>query len=96
MLPRETSGHSAEFVGVLCVGDSLPAFAVALSVAGPLLHPAGMESGGDFVFRGHDHPILAILKPVSEDQFTQAAPDSLDVSGQPRHVAAAPPNMRVL
>jgi len=38
-------------VGVLCVNNSRLAFAVASAFAGPLLRPAGMESGG-FHFRG--------------------------------------------
>jgi putative DNA primase/helicase len=38
-------------VGALCVGNSRLAFAVACAFAGPLLRPAGMESGG-FHFRG--------------------------------------------
>ncbi len=33
-------------VGALCVGNSRLAFAVACAFAGPLLRPAGMESGG--------------------------------------------------
>ena len=35
-----------ERVGALCVGNSRLAFAVACAFAGPLLRPAGMESGG--------------------------------------------------
>lgn len=38
-------------VGALCVGNSRLVFAVACAFAGPLLRPAGMESGG-FHFRG--------------------------------------------
>ena len=38
-------------VGALCVGNSRLAFAVACAFAGPLLRPAGMESGG-IHFRG--------------------------------------------
>ncbi len=38
-------------VGVLCVGNSRMVFAVACAFAGPLLRPAGMESGG-FHYRG--------------------------------------------
>ena len=38
-------------VGALCVGNSRLAFAVACAFAGPLLRPAGVESGG-FHFRG--------------------------------------------
>lgn len=38
-------------VGALCVDNSRLAFAVACAFAGPLLRPAGMESGG-FHFRG--------------------------------------------
>jgi len=38
-------------VGALCVGNSRLAFAVACAFAGPLLRPAGMESGG-FHYRG--------------------------------------------
>ncbi len=40
-----------ERIGVLCVGNSRLAFSVACAFAGPLLRPAGMESGG-FHFRG--------------------------------------------
>ncbi len=40
-----------ERVGALCVGNSRLAFAVACAFAGPLLRPAGVESGG-FHFRG--------------------------------------------
>lgn len=40
-----------ERVGVLCVGNSRLVFAVACAFAGPLLRPAGMESGG-FHYRG--------------------------------------------
>ena len=38
-------------VGALCVGNTRMAFAVACAFAGPLLRPAGMESGG-FHYRG--------------------------------------------
>ncbi|MCM2296255.1 DUF927 domain-containing protein [Rhodoferax sp.] len=38
-------------VGALCVGNSRLTFAVACAFAGPLLRPAGMESGG-FHYRG--------------------------------------------
>lgn len=38
-------------VGAACVGNTRLAFAVACAFAGPLLRPAGMESGG-FHFRG--------------------------------------------
>jgi putative DNA primase/helicase len=38
-------------VGALCVGNSRLVFAVACGFAGPLLRPAGMESGG-FHYRG--------------------------------------------
>ena len=40
-----------ERVGKLCIGNSRLAFAVACAFAGPLLRPAGMESGG-IHFRG--------------------------------------------
>ena len=40
-----------ERVGALCAGNSRLVFAVACSFAGPLLRPAGVESGG-FHFRG--------------------------------------------
>ncbi|MCS4511134.1 DUF927 domain-containing protein [Xylophilus ampelinus] len=40
-----------ERIGALCVGNSRLVFAVACAFAGPLLRPAGMESGG-FHFRG--------------------------------------------
>ncbi len=40
-----------ERVGALCVGNSRLVFAVACAFAGPLLRPAGMESGG-FHYRG--------------------------------------------
>ena len=40
-----------ERVGALCVGNSRLAFAVACAFAGPLMRPAGMESGG-FHYRG--------------------------------------------
>lgn len=40
-----------EHVGPLCVGNSRLVFAVACAFAGPLLRPAGMESGG-FHYRG--------------------------------------------
>jgi putative DNA primase/helicase len=38
-------------VGALCAGNSRLAFAVACAFAGPLMRPAGMESGG-FHYRG--------------------------------------------
>ena len=38
-------------VGMLCAGNSRLVFGVACAFAGPLIHPAGMESGG-FHFRG--------------------------------------------
>ena len=40
-----------ERVGMLCIGNSRLAFAVACAFAGPLLRPAGVESGG-FHYRG--------------------------------------------
>ena len=40
-----------ERVAAMCVGNSRLAFAVACAYAGPLLRPAGMESGG-FHYRG--------------------------------------------
>lgn len=40
-----------ERIGSLCVGNSRLVFAVSCAFAGPLLHPAGMESGG-FHLRG--------------------------------------------
>lgn len=40
-----------ERIGALCVGNSRLTFAVASAFAGPLLRPAGMESGG-FHYRG--------------------------------------------
>ena len=40
-----------ERIGALCVGNSRLVFAVAGAFAGPLLRPAGMESGG-FHYRG--------------------------------------------
>ncbi len=40
-----------ERIGALCAGNSRLVFAVACAFAGPLLRPAGMESGG-FHFRG--------------------------------------------
>lgn len=40
-----------ERIGALCVGNSRLVFAVACAFAGPLLRPAGMESGG-FHLRG--------------------------------------------
>ena len=40
-----------ERVGALCAGNSRLVFAVACAFAGPLLRPAGMESGG-FHYRG--------------------------------------------
>jgi putative DNA primase/helicase len=41
----------AERIGALCVGNSRMVFAVSCALAGPLLRPAGMESGG-FHLRG--------------------------------------------
>lgn len=41
-----------EGLGALCVGNSRLVFAVTCAFAGPLLRPAGMESGG-FHFRGN-------------------------------------------
>ena len=49
-----TKGSASQWrdrVGALCVGNSRLAFAVACAFAGPLLRPAGMESGG-FHYRG--------------------------------------------
>ncbi|MDP3797408.1 MAG: DUF927 domain-containing protein [Polaromonas sp.] len=40
-----------ERIGELCIGNTRLAFAVACAFAGPLLRPAGMESGG-FHYRG--------------------------------------------
>ena len=41
----------ASHVGALCAGNSRLVFAVSCAFAGPMLHPAGIESGG-FHFRG--------------------------------------------
>ena len=49
-----TKGNTEQWrerVGALCVGNSRLAFAVACAFAGPLMRPAGMESGG-FHYRG--------------------------------------------
>lgn len=48
---KGTAEHWRERVGVLCAGNSRLVFAVACAFAGPLLRPAGMESGG-FHYRG--------------------------------------------
>ncbi len=48
---RGTPEAWRERIGALCVGNSRLAFAVACAFAGPLLRPAGMESGGVH-FRG--------------------------------------------
>jgi putative DNA primase/helicase len=48
---KGTADQWRERVGALCVGNSRLAFAVACAFAGPLLRPAGMESGG-FHYRG--------------------------------------------
>lgn len=48
---RGTSDQWRERVARLCVGNSRLAFAVSCAFAGPLLRPAGVESGG-FHFRG--------------------------------------------
>ncbi len=48
---KGTAVQWRERVGTLCVGNSRLLFAVACAFAGPLLRPAGMESGG-FHYRG--------------------------------------------
>jgi putative DNA primase/helicase len=48
---KGTADQWRERVGALCVGNSRLAFAVACAFAGPMLRPAGMESGG-FHYRG--------------------------------------------
>jgi putative DNA primase/helicase len=48
---KGTPEQWAERVGLPCIGNSRLAFAVACAFAGPLLRPAGMESGG-FHYRG--------------------------------------------
>ena len=48
---KGTPDHWRERVGAPCVGNSRLVFAVACAFAGPLLRPAGMESGG-FHYRG--------------------------------------------
>ncbi|MDD5332112.1 MAG: DUF927 domain-containing protein [Rhodoferax sp.] len=48
---KGTSDQWRERVGALCAGNSRLVFAVACAFAGPLLRPAGMESGG-FHYRG--------------------------------------------
>ena len=48
---KGTPDQWRERVGVLCAGNSRLVFAVACAFAGPLLRPAGMESGG-FHYRG--------------------------------------------
>ncbi len=48
---KGSSDQWRERVGALCVGNSRLVFAVACAFAGPLLRPAGMESGG-FHYRG--------------------------------------------
>ena len=48
---KGTTDHWRERVGALCAGNSRLVFAVACAFAGPLLRPAGMESGG-FHYRG--------------------------------------------
>ena len=48
---KGTAGEWRDQVGALCAGNSRLVFAVACAFAGPLLRPAGMESGG-FHFRG--------------------------------------------
>jgi putative DNA primase/helicase len=48
---KGTAVQWRERVGALCVGNSRLLFAVACAFAGPLLRPAGMESGG-FHYRG--------------------------------------------
>ena len=48
---KGTPDQWRERVGALCAGNSRRVFAVACAFAGPLLRPAGMESGG-FHYRG--------------------------------------------
>lgn len=48
---KGTAEQWRDRVGVLCAGNSRMVFAVACAFAGPLLRPAGMESGG-FHYRG--------------------------------------------
>jgi putative DNA primase/helicase len=48
---KGTADQWRERVGALCAGNSRLAFAVACAFAGPMLRPAGMESGG-FHYRG--------------------------------------------
>lgn len=48
---RGTGDQWRQRVAALCVGNSRLAFAVSCAFAGPLLRPAGVESGG-FHFRG--------------------------------------------
>lgn len=48
---RGTAGQWRDRVAALCAGNSRLAFAVSCAFAGPLLRPAGVESGG-FHFRG--------------------------------------------
>ena len=48
---KGTAGLWRDRVGALCAGNSRLVFAVASAFAGPLLRPAGVESGG-FHFRG--------------------------------------------
>ncbi|WP_343589680.1 DUF927 domain-containing protein [Paracidovorax wautersii] len=48
---RKDAAAWRERIGALCVGNSRLVFAVACAFAGPLLRPAGMESGG-FHLRG--------------------------------------------
>ncbi|MDO8263716.1 MAG: DUF927 domain-containing protein [Gallionella sp.] len=48
---KGTPDQWRERVGILCAGNSRMVFAVACAFAGPLLRPAGMESGG-FHYRG--------------------------------------------
>lgn len=43
---KGTSEHWRERVGAHCVGNTRLTFAVSVAFAGPLLKPAGMESGG--------------------------------------------------
>ena len=48
---KGTTEQWRDRVGSMCVGNSRLAFAVACAFAGPLMRPAGMESGG-FHYRG--------------------------------------------
>ena len=48
---KGTTEQWRDRVGLLCIGNTRLAFAVACAFAGPLLRPAGMESGG-FHYRG--------------------------------------------